>query len=170
MREAVLATEDNGAALMDGKQLESAGKIMAKSGIDGLRIGFRLQSSFIDANQFLSFSGLLPETIVSDPVKPGRKTRFAAKAAKVLVSPEKSFLREIVRQGDVAPDQIPEQTPLPPVQDPAPLVAARRPVPMAVLSPELTFTTTLPFLATRPLICTVALPALMRCPFMIRTG
>ena len=84
---------------------------MSESGINGLRIVFGLQLSFINANQFLSLARLLAETIVGDPVKPGRKTRFAAEAPEVLVSPEKCFLREIVRERDVAPDEIAEQTP-----------------------------------------------------------
>ena len=110
MREPVLATEHNGTSLMDGKQLESAREIMAESGIDGLRIVFRFQLSLIDANQFLSFPRFFPETIVGDPVKPGRKTGLAPEAPKVLVSAEKRFLREIVGQGDIAPDQIAKQT------------------------------------------------------------
>src|SRR4051812_13910754 len=111
MGEAVLATQNDGAPFVGGKQFESACEIMSESGIDGLRIVFCLQLSFIDANEFLSFPCFFPETIVGDPVKPGRKTRFAAEAPKVLVGPEKSFLREIVRERDVAPDQVPEQTP-----------------------------------------------------------
>ena len=95
---------------MDGEQFESACEIMSESGIDGLRIVFGLQSSFIDANEFLSFPRFFPVTIVGDPVEPGRKTRLAAEAPKVLVSAEKRFLREIVSQGDIAPDQVPEQT------------------------------------------------------------
>lgn len=83
---------------------------MSKSGINGLRIVFGLQLSFIDANQFLSFPGFLPETIVSNPVEPGRETRFAPEAAQVLVGPQKGFLCEIVGQGDIGPDQLAEQT------------------------------------------------------------
>ena len=109
MREAVLTAQDDGAAFMDGKQFESACEIMSESGIDGLRIVFGLKLSFIDANQFLSFPRFFPETIVSNSIKPGRKTRFATEAAEVLVSPEKRLLREVVRERDVAPDQIAEQ-------------------------------------------------------------
>ena len=83
---------------------------MSQSGIDGLRIVFGLQLSFIDANQFLSLPRLFPETVVGDPVKPGRKTRFAAEAAEVLVSPEKRFLGQVVRERDIRPNQVPEQT------------------------------------------------------------
>src|SRR6478672_1486846 len=83
---------------------------MSESGIDGLRIGFGLQLSFIDANQFLSFPRFLPETIVGDAIKTGRKTRLVAKAAQILVSLEKGFLREIVGERDVAPNQIAQQT------------------------------------------------------------
>ena len=83
---------------------------MAKSGIDGLRIVFCLELSFIDANQFFSLPRFFPETVVSDPVKPGRKTRFATKAPQVLVGAQKSFLGQVVREGDVGSDQIAEQT------------------------------------------------------------
>ena len=110
MREPVLATEHNGTSLMDGKQLESARKIMAESGVDGLRIVFRFQSSFIDANQFLSFPRFFPEAIVGDSIEPGRKTRFAAEAAEVFVGPQKRFLREIVRERNIGADQLAEQT------------------------------------------------------------
>ena len=83
---------------------------MTKSGIDGLRIVFRLQLSFIDANEFLSFPRFFPETIVGDSVKPGGETRFAPEAAEVLVSLEKRFLGEVVRERDIGADQLAEQT------------------------------------------------------------
>jgi len=86
------------------------GQIVAKSGVGGLRVMFSLQLSFINANELLSFAGLFAEAIVSDPVKPGRKTRFAAKAAEILVSSEKGFLRQIVRKRDVGADELAEQT------------------------------------------------------------
>jgi hypothetical protein len=90
--------------------LEGVGQIVAKSGVGGLRIMFRLQLSFINANEFLSFAGLFAEAIVSDPVEPGRKTRFSAKAAQILVSAQKGFLRQIVRQRNVGANQLAEQT------------------------------------------------------------
>jgi hypothetical protein len=110
VRQAVLAAQDDGVALMNGKQLESAREIMAESGIDGLRIVFRFQLSFIDANQLFSFPGFFPETIVGDPIKPGRKTGFAAEAAQVFVGPQKCFLRQIVRERNIGTDQLTEQT------------------------------------------------------------
>jgi hypothetical protein len=110
MRETVLATQNDGAAFMNGKQLESAREIMTKSGIDDLRIMFRLQLSCIDANEFLSFPRFFPETIVGDPVEPGGETRFAPEAAEVFVSPQKRFLGEVVRQRDIGTDQLAEQT------------------------------------------------------------
>lgn len=110
MRQAVVAAEHNGAALMDGKQLKSARKVMSESGIDGLRVVFCLQLSFIDANQFFPFAGLFPETIVGDPIKPGRKTRFSAKGAEIFVSPQKRLLREVVRERNIGADQLAEQT------------------------------------------------------------
>jgi hypothetical protein len=96
---------------MEGKQFESAGEIMSESRVNGLRIVFGLQLSFIDANELLPFARFFAETVVSNPVKPGRKARFAPKAAEVFVGLEKRFLRQIVGQGDIGPDEIAEQTP-----------------------------------------------------------
>ena len=110
MRQAVLAAQDNGAPFSDGKQLQSAREIMAESGIDGLRIVFRLQLSFIDANQLLSFPRFFPETIVGNSIKPGRKTGFPAEAAEVFVGPQKRFLRQIVRQRNIGADQLTKHT------------------------------------------------------------
>jgi hypothetical protein len=83
---------------------------MSESGIDRLRIVFGLELSFIDANEFLSFPRFLPKTVVGNPVKPRRKTRFAAEAAQVFVCLEKGFLREVVREGNIRPDKVAEQT------------------------------------------------------------
>jgi hypothetical protein len=83
---------------------------MSESGINRLRIVFGLELSFIDANEFLSFPRLFPKTVVGNPVKPGRKTGFAAEAAEVLVGLEKSFLRQVVRERDIRPNQVAEQT------------------------------------------------------------
>jgi hypothetical protein len=49
-------------------------------------------------------------------------------------------------------------------------VPARRPVPVAVLSPVPTFTVTVPFLPTLPVMLTVAVPALPTWPFVMRIG
>jgi len=87
------------------------GQIVAQSGVGRLRIMFAFQLSFIDANELFSFAGLFAETIVSDPVEPGRKTCFAAEAAEVLVGAQKSFLRQIVRERDIGANQLAEQTP-----------------------------------------------------------
>jgi hypothetical protein len=106
----ILATKQNGAPLVDRKQLKSVCEIMSKSGIDRLRIVFRLQLSFIDANELLSFPGLFAETVVGDPIKPGRKTGFAAKAAEIFVSAQESFLGQIVRERNIGPDKLAEQT------------------------------------------------------------
>ena len=90
--------------------MEGVIEIMAKSGIDGLGIMFPFQLSFIDANQLLSFPRFFPKAIVGDPIKPGRKTRFAAEAAEILVGPQKRLLREIVRERNIGADQLAEQT------------------------------------------------------------
>jgi hypothetical protein len=83
---------------------------MAESGIDGVRIVFRLQLSFIDANELLSFPRFFAEAIVGNPIKPGRKTGFPAETAEVPVGPQKCFLREIVRQRNIRTHQLAEQT------------------------------------------------------------
>jgi len=108
--EAVLATQNDGCALVGWKQLKSAREIMSQSGIDGLRIVFGLELSFIDANELLSFPRFFPETIVGDPVEPGGETRFAPETAEILVGLEKRLLRQVVRQGDIGADQLTEQT------------------------------------------------------------
>jgi len=90
--------------------LKSLREIMSESGIDGLRIVFRFQLSFIDANQLLSFARFFPETIVGNPIQPGRKTGFPAKAAQVFVGPQKRFLRQIVRERNIGADQLAEKT------------------------------------------------------------
>lgn len=83
---------------------------MAESRIDSLRIMFGFQLSFIDANQFFSFPRFFPETIVGDPIKPRRKTGFAAETAEVFVGPQKRFLREIVRERNIGTNQVAEET------------------------------------------------------------
>jgi hypothetical protein len=83
---------------------------VAKSGIGGLRVMFCLQLSFINANELLSFAGLFAETIVSDPVKPRRKTRLSAEGAEILIRTQKRFLRQVVRERDISADELAEQT------------------------------------------------------------
>ena len=82
---------------------------MPKSRVNRLRIMFALELSFIDANKFLSFPRFFPETIVGNPIKPGRKARFAAKAAEVFIGAQKRLLREVISERNVAPDELTEQ-------------------------------------------------------------
>ena len=89
---------------------KSVREIVAQSGVGRLWIMLGLQLSFINANELLSFAGFLAETIVGDPVEPGGKTRFPAKAAEVLVSAQKRLLREIVRERNIAADELAKQT------------------------------------------------------------
>jgi hypothetical protein len=84
-------------------------EIMAKSRVGGLWIMLGLKLSFIDANELFSFAGFFTETVVGDPVEPGRKARFPAKAAKVPVGAQESFLRQIVRQRNIGADELAEQ-------------------------------------------------------------
>jgi hypothetical protein len=95
---------------VQGQQLESLREILAQSGVGRLWIMLRFQLSFIDANQLFSFAGFFAETIVSDPVEPGRKARFPAKAPEVFVGAQKGLLREIVRERNIAADELAKQT------------------------------------------------------------
>jgi hypothetical protein len=85
-------------------------KIVSQTGIDSLWIAFGLPLFFINSDEFLSLSRVFPKSVVSDPIEPRGETRFAAEAAKVLVSPQESFLGEIVGQGDIGSSKLPEQT------------------------------------------------------------
>ena len=84
-------------------------KIVSKTWIDCLRVLLGLPLLFINADELLSLAGVLAKAIVGDSIKPGRKTRFAAEAAEVFVSPQKRFLGEIVRERNIGADQLAEQ-------------------------------------------------------------
>ena len=86
------------------------GQIVAQSGVGCLGIMLGLKLSFIDANKLFSFASLFAETIVGDPVEPGRKARFPAKAPEVFIGAQKGLLREIVRERNIGADELPEQT------------------------------------------------------------
>jgi len=90
--------------------LDGADEIVAQSGVGRLRIMLSFQLSFIDANELFSFAGFFAETVVSDPVEPGRKARFPAKAAEVFIGAQKRLLRKIVRERDIGADELAEQT------------------------------------------------------------
>ena len=95
---------------MQWEQLEGVREILAQSRVGRLWIMLGFELSFINANELFSFAGFLAETIVSDPVEPGGKTRFPAKAAEIFVSAQKRLLREIVRERNIAADELPKQT------------------------------------------------------------
>ncbi len=85
-------------------------KIMSQTGIDSLRIVLRLQQFLIHADKLFAAARILAKTVVSDSVKPCRKSRLTAKATDVLVSANKSFLREIIGQGNVCACELSKQT------------------------------------------------------------
>ena len=85
-------------------------KIVSQTGIDSLRIVLRLQQLLVHADKLFAFARILAKTIVSDPVKPRGKSRFAAKAANVFVSANKSVLRQIIGQGNVCPCELSKET------------------------------------------------------------
>ena len=85
-------------------------KIVSQTRIDSLRIAFRLQQLLIHADKLFAFARILAKTVVSDSVKPCGKSRFTTKAADVLVNANKSFLRQIVGQGNVCACELSKQT------------------------------------------------------------
>ncbi len=90
--------------------MEGVGEIVPQSGVGRLWIMLGLQLSFINANELLSFAGFFAKTVVRDPVEPGRKARFTAKAAEVFVGAQEGFLGQIVRERDIGADELAEQT------------------------------------------------------------
>jgi hypothetical protein len=85
-------------------------KIVSQTGIDSLWIMLGLQLRLIHADQFFTFARILAKTVVSDSVKPCGKSRFTTKAPDVLVSANKSFLCQIVGQGNICACELPKQT------------------------------------------------------------
>src|SRR5690348_6045469 len=83
---------------------------MFQTGMDISRILLRLPLFFVHADQLLATTCVFPETIICDPVKPGRKSGLPAKASNVLVSPEKCFLGKVICQGDVCAGELSQQT------------------------------------------------------------
>jgi len=85
-------------------------KIVYQTGINSPRIVLGLQLLLIHADKLFAAARILAKTVVSDSVKPCGKARFTTKTPDVLVSPEKSFLRQIVGEGDICVRELPKQT------------------------------------------------------------
>src|SRR5205814_10705958 len=85
-------------------------KIVYQTGIDSPRIVLRLQLLLIHADKLFAAARILAKTVVSDSVKPCRKSRFTTKAPDVLVNAQKCFLRQIVGEGDICTCELPKQT------------------------------------------------------------
>ena len=75
-----------------------------------MRVLLGLPLLFVDSNEFLATASVLAKTIIRDSIKPGREARFAAKAPDVFVGPDKRVLGQIIRQPEVAPRELPQQT------------------------------------------------------------
>ena len=71
-----------------------------------MRILLGLPLLLVDADKFLSFTGIFPKAIVGDPVKPGGKLSFSAKTPNVFVSANESVLPQIIGQLQVAPGEL----------------------------------------------------------------
>lgn len=110
MREAILATEQNGTALMERKITERMHEVVSQGGVNGLRILFGFESGFINPDQLLPSPGVLAKTVVSDAIEPGREARFPTKAANVFVGLEECFLGQIICERHIASGELSEQT------------------------------------------------------------
>ena len=75
-----------------------------------MRIMLRLQLRLIHADKLFAFACILAKTVVSDSVKPCGKSRLTAEATDVLVSAKKSFLRQIIGEGNVCACELSKQT------------------------------------------------------------
>src|SRR5437762_333137 len=84
-------------------------KIVPQASIGNLRILLGLNLLFINPNKFFTPPRVFTKTIVGNSIKPGGKARFATKAADVLISPQESFLRKIVGEGDVRSGELAQQ-------------------------------------------------------------
>jgi len=84
-------------------------KVMSQTRIDSLRIMLCLQLLLIHADKLFAFARILAKTIVSNPIKPGGKSRFTAKTPNFFVSAKKSFLREIIGQGNISARELSKQ-------------------------------------------------------------
>jgi hypothetical protein len=85
-------------------------KIMSQTGVDSLWIVLRLQQLLIHADKLFAFARILAKTVIGNSVKPCGKSRFAAKAADVLVRANKSFLCQIIGQGNICACELSKQT------------------------------------------------------------
>src|SRR5207302_929708 len=63
----------------------------------------------VNPDQLFSAPRFLAENVVANPVKPGGKLRLAAEAADVFIGANEGLLGEIVRQSDIAADELAEQ-------------------------------------------------------------
>jgi hypothetical protein len=68
------------------------------------------QLFLVNPDKFFAAARLFPETVICDPIQPGRKARLATEAPDVFISSQKSFLREIVRQREVSARKLAQQT------------------------------------------------------------
>lgn len=84
-------------------------EIVFQGRVGGLWVLLGRELCFVDSDQFLSLAGVLAETVIGDAIEPGGKLRFTAKAADVLVSPQESFLSEIIGQSEIASRELSQQ-------------------------------------------------------------
>src|SRR5437899_3989290 len=110
MRQSVLAAKHNSRALVQRKSIQGMHKIVSQTRIDSLRVVLGLQLLLIHADKLFAFARILAKTIVSDAIKPGGKSRFTAKAPDILVGAKKSFLREIIGEGNICPRELSQHT------------------------------------------------------------
>src|SRR3954471_13411476 len=79
---------------------------MSQGGVNGLRVAFGFELRLVNPNQFFPPARVFAEAIVSDAVEPGGKLRLAAEAADVPIRADERFLREIIREREIAPREL----------------------------------------------------------------
>ena len=110
MGKAVLTAENDCRAFVERELLERVHQIMFQSGINGLRVVFCFQSSFIDPDQLFALAGIFAKAVVSDAVEPGGKFRLTTKAGEISIGTNKCFLGQVVGQPEVVARKLAQET------------------------------------------------------------
>lgn len=95
---------------MERELLERVHQVMFQSGINGLRVVFCFQSSFIDPDQLFALAGIFAKAVVSDAVEPGGKFRLTPEAGEISIGTNKCFLGQVVGQPEVVARKLAQET------------------------------------------------------------
>jgi hypothetical protein len=110
MRKSILAAKQNCRTLVQWKQTQRMHKVVSQTRIGHLGIPLGLKLFVIDSDKFLASPCVFPKTIVSNAIKPGRKTGFTPKAADVFICSQESVLGEVIRERDIGAGKLAQET------------------------------------------------------------